>query len=189
MAAACICSLAFAADTPAMKADEKTPMKAEKMMMKTMPMNNVYMMKEDGSRMAMCGCGKEFAVDAKSPMMMNGAMSMYCCSQECHDHAAKMSKEEMATGMETWMANFMPKMDAMPTNTMMKADAKMAMCGCGKEFAVTDKSMMICENGVNMYCCSEACHAMMMKMSAEDRMAAQMKIVKPMKAQPAESKN
>lgn len=188
LAVVCACSLAFCAEAPAKKA-EKTPVIAEMAMMKSMPMNNVCMMSADGKRTAMCGCGKEFAVDAKSPMMNDGGMTMYCCSQECHDHAMKMTGEEKAKGMETWAAAFMKKAETMPTNTTMKGEKKMAMCGCGTEFAVTDKSPMMCENGVHMYCCSEKCHEMMSKMSAEDRMSAQMKIIKPIKAQPAETKN
>lgn len=186
---ACLCSLAFSGEEAAKKAEMAKAhgeMKADAGHMH-MPMNNVFMMKEDGSRMAMCGCGKEFAVTDKSPMVQNGGMTMYCCSQECHDHAAKASKEEMEQMMGTWMKGYDAKMGSMAANTMMADGKKMAKCGCGKEFAVTDKSPMICENGVMMYCCSEQCHEMMMKMSAEDRMSAEMKVVKPMKAMPAQS--
>ncbi len=174
---ACICSIALAGDDYKTSATPtKTPAAAE-MKMNAMPMNNVMMMTADGKRMAMCGCGKEFEVTDKS-MVMKGSPAMYCCSPECHEHAMKMSKEEMEKGMAEWSTKFMAV--EMPSNMKMAGEKKMATCGCGTEFEVTDKSPMIWENGVKMYCCTDKCHEMMLGMSEADRMSAEMKLLKPM---------
>ena len=46
---------------------------------------------EKGVTTAICGCGKSFTVSAKTPVVTENGVKMYCCSPACHDKVAGMS--------------------------------------------------------------------------------------------------
>ncbi|MBI5059467.1 hypothetical protein HZB60_06770 [candidate division KSB1 bacterium] len=171
---ACVCSLVFAGDLTTVK-----------------PGNNVFKMTTTGERTGLCGCTKEFPVSDKSPSLSAEGTDMYCCSPECHDHASKATKEESTAMMATWKKAWdlkVPDLWANAKEVEDKEGTKMATCACGKKFTVETKTPVILENGVALYCCSDACHTQLTKMSALDRYKAELALIKAAPAVKQESK-
>ena len=137
------------------------------------PLNNVVRVGADGKRTALCCCGHEFAVSDKSPTMPHDGTSFYMCGEACKAAAVAATPQETAKTMTAWRAKF----DKAPfaTNAVSAGGKMTAVCGCGEVFAVTDQSPVIVENGVKLYCCGEACHEHLLKMSASERMALETK--------------
>ena len=51
--------------------------------------------------------------------------------------------------------------------TMDASGNRTALCMCGKEFPVTDKSLSVQTSEQTLFCCTEGCHAMAAKLSSE----------------------
>ncbi len=177
IALVCICNLAFA-DDQAKATKPDMPKMAPTMT--SDHLNNVIAMDASTSRTALCACGAEFKVTDKSPTIMRGDETDYCCTPGCHDMFMSASKEAQDKMMSEYWASKFP-FDKMATNATMKDGKKMATCLCGKPVEVTDNTPKVTENGVTMYLCSEACSTMLHGMTAKDRMD---KEVAMMKAQP-----
>jgi hypothetical protein len=139
----------------------------------TAPLNNVVRVAADGKRTALCCCGHEFAVTDKSPTMSHDGTSFFMCGEACKAAALAATPQEAAKTMAEWRAKF----DKAPlaTNAVSAGGKTTAVCGCGAAFTVTDRSPVIVENGVKLYCCGDACHEHLLKMSAGDRMALETK--------------
>jgi hypothetical protein len=169
------------ADAPAAKTSTTTVTKVQST---TAPLNNVVRTAADGTRTALCCCGHEFTVTAKSPTYEHGGTTFYMCGDACKASAMAASPADAAKSLAEWRTKFDAEMLATNAKT---ADGKTtAVCGCGKSFTVTDSSPVVTENGVRMYCCSPACHDHFMKMSADQRLAEETKIAKA--NQPAKAK-
>lgn len=170
MAALCICSMAFAGDEA-----KATKMQANKWAveqpMKAMPLNNVIKMDADGKRTALCCCGAEFTVTSNAPTVERPPTTFYMCGEGCKEMTLKASKEEEAKTMAAWNAKY-------STYTLASNTKTWAKCGCGKEFDVTPTSLVVSENGMKIYCCSEACHTAFKLKSADDRQSAQLSALK-----------
>lgn len=65
-------------------------------------------------------------------------------------------------------------MHAMDNVTVIKEGHKTALCGCGKEFEVSDKTPKMDANGMTMYCCTPECHEHAMAMKPEEMAAGMM---------------
>jgi hypothetical protein len=137
------------------------------------PLNNVVRIGADGKRTALCCCGHEFTVSDKSPSLTHDGTSFAMCGEACKEAASAASPKETAMTMAAWRAKF----DKTPfaTNAVSAGGKTTAFCGCGEVFAVTDRSPVIVENGVKLYCCGEACHEHLLKMSASERLALETK--------------
>ena len=167
MAVLCICSLAFAGDeAKAVKADANKW--AVEQPMKSTPLNNVTKMDMEGKRTAMCCCGAEFTVTANAPTVDDAGTSYYMCGEGCREVYMKWSKPEQEKAHATWRTKY--DQVQLVTNAWMAGEKKMAKCGCGAEFTVTESAPVLMENGMKMYCCGAGCHEQFMKMSATDRM-------------------
>jgi len=138
-------------------------------------LNNVIAVSE-GHKTALCGCGKEFEVTDATPTMDMAGTTFYCCSQECHDHAAKATAEESAKGMADWQKSFVGK--GMLTNAAMVDGKNMATCACGQAFEVTAKSPCVAENGMKMSACCDGCASHVAKAAPEERAAMMNKVMK-----------
>ena len=139
----------------------------------SVPLNNVVRVGADGKRTALCCCGHEFAVSDKSPTMLHDGTSFYMCGEACKAAAGAATPQETAKTMTAWRAKF--DQTSFATNAVSTGGKTTAVCGCGEVFAVTDQSPVIVENGVKLYCCGEACHEHLLKMSASERMALETK--------------
>ena len=176
LAALCICSMAFAGDEA--KATAKMPANkwAVEQPMKAMPLNNVVKMDMEGKRTALCCCGAEFTVTATAPTVEDAGTTYYMCGDGCREMYMKSSKEEQTKTHADWRVKY--DQVSLATNTWMADDKKMAKCGCGAEFTVTETSPIVMENGMKSYCCGAGCHEHFMKMSANDRMSAELGMLK-----------
>ena len=139
----------------------------------SVPLNNVVRVGADGKRTALCCCGHEFAVSDKSPTMSHDGTSFYMCGEACKAAAVAATPQETAKTMAGWRAKF--DQTSFATNAVATGGKTTAVCSCGGVFAVTDQSPVIVENGVKLYCCGEACHEHLLKMSASERMALETK--------------
>jgi len=139
-----------------------------------MPLNNVVKMDAEGKRTALCCCGYEFTVTPTAPTMDHEGTSFYMCGEGCKEMAMKATPEENAKTMAAWHEKY----DAlsMADNTHMKDGARMATCVCGAEFAVTENTPIVTENGVTMYLCGEGCAEHFSAMSADERLTPEKKV-------------
>lgn len=133
------------------------------------PLNNVVRVAADGQRTALCCCGKEFTVSDSSPTMIHDGTTFFMCSDACKAAAVAATPQEAAKTMSEWHAKYAK--ESLATNAVARDGKTTAVCGCGKTFTVTEQSPAVEENGTRLYCCSEACHEHLMKMSAAERMA------------------
>jgi hypothetical protein len=140
------------------------------------PLNNVIRTSPDNTRTALCRCGKEFTVTDKSPTYESGGTTFYLCSDACKSAAMATKPAEAMQSLATWRTKFAT--EKLASNVKTEAGKRTAVCGCGKTFTVTDSSPVIVENGVRMYCCSDACHDQFVKMSASQRMGTEMKVAR-----------
>jgi hypothetical protein len=116
--------------------------------------------------LAVCGCGMVFTPDAKTEYITAGDNSYACCSHKCHEMA---SKDPKAAGMMADAATADAK--SMLAHTKMGVanvvaiteDGTKAVCGCGMEFSITDKTTYIHADGDSYACCGEECHKMASK--------------------------
>ncbi len=99
-------------------------------------------------------------------LLMLAMIALPAFAGEGHDHSADAVKT--ASG-EVQMGT----MHAMNNVYMSKDGKKMAMCGCGKEFEVTDKTASTDVHGMTMYACGPDC-AEKMKTATAEEMAAGM---------------
>jgi len=53
-----------------------------------MEVGNVIAITDKGTK-ALCGCGKEFFIDQSTTYIKQGSKAYACCTQACHDMAAK----------------------------------------------------------------------------------------------------
>ncbi len=138
-------------------------------------LNNVIQLDTDGHRTALCGCGKQFEVTANSPAVQHGNETIYCCGDACHSSFAGMP----AADQDKLISDLNSKLPAenLISNAIEKDGKTVATCLCGKEFEVTDRTPEVTENGVTLDLCGEACAAGLHKMSAEDRLEAELNLV------------
>ncbi len=138
------------------------------------PLNNVTKVGPDGKRTALCRCGHEFAVSEKSPSMSHDGTTFFMCGEACRAAATAATPQEAAKTMAEWHAKF--EKTPLATNAVAKGGRTTAVCGCGAVFPVTDQSPVIVENGMKLYCCGEACHEKLLKMSAGERLTLETKV-------------
>lgn len=129
-------------------------------------MNNVYAVKEE-QKTALCGCGKEFEVTAKTASIDIHGLTMYACGPECESKLKNASAEEMIQVLMTLEKEFAAK--EMMTNCTLKDGKKMATCACGGVFEVGAKTPCVMENGMKLSACCEGCAEHVIKASPEER--------------------
>ncbi len=189
---ACVCTMAIAADTgvggaaPSKGTEDLKSPPVLKPRPEVQPINNISNVEADKSLIAVCVCGTKFKVTDKALSIKNGETLLYCCSKECHEKALTMSETEKKAALENWSTSFSALKFA--TNVSAKDGKNMAVCGCGKTFECTEKSPVLWENGMKVCCCSDACHASMLKMSEADRLSATLKLIGSQSVAPADAK-
>jgi hypothetical protein len=149
------------------------------------PLNNVIKMDATGKRTALCCCGAEFTVTDNAPTLDHDRTLFYMCGEGCKEMALKATPEENAKTMVAWHKKY--DVLKMADNTYIQDGKTMATCVCGRKFAVTDLTPYVTENGVKLYLCSEDCNEHIRSAAADQRMAAEMKVVKAEPAAPMQT--
>jgi predicted peroxiredoxin len=139
------------------------------------PLNNIVKMDAHGKRTVLCCCLNEFTLTDGAPSMDHGGTTFYMCGEGCKEMAMKSTPAQTAETMTNWNAKYATY--RLADNTFQKSGKTWAKCGCGKEFEVTDKSLAVVENGVTMFCCTQACHEIASKMGSSERLASELKVV------------
>ena len=117
--------------------------------------------------LAVCGCGMVFTPDAKTEYITAGDKSYACCGHKCYEMASKDPKAAsmMADAATADAKSMLAHTDMGVANVVaITEDGTKAVCGCGMEFSITDKTGYIQSDGKSYACCGEKCH----KMAAKD---------------------
>jgi hypothetical protein len=135
-------------------------------------LNNVVALESDGSRTALCICGKTLPVTADTRSIVHDGTVFYLCSTECTDRAGKLSEKDWDAATAGWKARFAAT--KFLSNARMKEGREMATCLCGKVFEVNSRTLAVAENGLVVHCCSAACDAKFRGAAPDSRMQAEL---------------
>ena len=138
-------------------------------------LNNVVTMALDGSRTALCICGKTLAVTAGTQSISHDGTAFYLCSTDCANMAGKRSERDWDAAVADWRAMFAAT--KFLSNARMMKGREMATCLCGKIFEVDSRTPAVAENGLVVHCCSAACDAKFRAAAPEGRMQAELAVL------------
>jgi ribosomal protein L24E len=135
-------------------------------------LNNVVTMEPDGSRTALCICGKILPVTVDTQSVKHDGTTFYLCSTGCTIMAAKLSENDWAAATVDWKTRF--SATKLLSNAGMKEGREMATCPCRKIFDVNSRTLAVAENGMVVHCCSAACDSTFRAAAPAGRMQAEL---------------
>jgi ribosomal protein L24E len=145
-------------------------------------LNNVVSMESEGSRTALCLCGKTLPVMADTPSVTQDGTTFYLCSADCVKMASKALEKDWKSATENWRARFATI--KFLSNARMKEGREMATCLCGRVFEVNSRTLAVAENGLVVHCCSAACDKQFRAAPSEGRMQAELALLPAAKSEP-----
>jgi ribosomal protein L24E len=144
-------------------------------------LNNVVAMDEDGSRSALCVCGRTFRVTGETATTNSGGTTLYLCSDKCAELARKGGPDWDAA-VTSWQKAFSSA--KLLTNAHMKKGREIARCTCGKVFDVNWKTLAVAENGLVVHFCSAACDRRFQAEGQDERIQTELAMIPAAKAEP-----
>ncbi len=128
---------------------------------------NVIKVDKDGNKIALCGCGQEVKVTSATAKVVDGDDTYYVCSDKCQQtFSQNLSKMKPALQLKVEKAK--AKAGTMGNVYHVGEDGAMtAVCACGKDVKVSDKTVSRTWNGETYYLCSDGCAAQFDKTPAK----------------------
>jgi YHS domain-containing protein len=138
-------------------------------------------MESDGSRTALCICGKTLPVTIDTKSITHDGTAYYLCSTDCANLVGKLSEKDWDAATSDWKTKFAAI--KFLSNARMKEGREMATCLCDKVFEVNARTLAVAENGLVVHCCSAACDERFRAAAPEARMEAELALLPAAKSE------
>jgi hypothetical protein len=139
-------------------------------------LNNVVSMDAQGVRQAICPCGQRFTVGPQPQSIAQSGTVLYLCSDGCARDLAARPAESLLTWNRALSAS------RLNTNVRMKQGLETATCPCGNSHVLVGHRRAVVDNGLIVFFCNEECRARFAAMPADERMAAELRMLYPGRA-------